>query len=45
VARRAAYEKHLEGRKPALALRDALEFFNREVAARGIEVLAPSEQV
>jgi hypothetical protein len=44
-ARRAAYEKHLEGRKPALAMRDALEFLNREVAVMGIEVHDPSEQV
>ena len=38
IARRAAYEKHLEGRKPALAMGDALDFLTREVAARGIEV-------
>ena len=44
-ARRTAYEKHLEGRKPALAMGDALEFLTREVAARGIEVHDPSEQV
>jgi hypothetical protein len=34
VARRAACEKHLEGRKPALAMSHALDFLNREVAAR-----------
>jgi hypothetical protein len=28
----------LEGQKPALALRDALDFLNREIAARGIEL-------
>jgi hypothetical protein len=38
IARRTAYEEHLEGRKPALALRDALDFLNREVAARGIDI-------
>jgi hypothetical protein len=37
-ALRAAYEKHLEGQKPVLAMRDALDFLTREVAARGIEV-------
>jgi hypothetical protein len=42
IARRAAYEKHLEGRKPALTLRAALDFLNREVAARGIEVPDPT---
>ena len=36
--RRAAYKEHLEGRKPALAMRDALDFLNREVAARGIQI-------
>ena len=45
LARRTAYEKRLEGRKPALAMRDALEFLNREVGAMGIEVHDPSEQV
>jgi hypothetical protein len=38
IARQAAYKEHLEGRKPALAMRDALDFLNREVAARGIEI-------
>jgi hypothetical protein len=38
IARRNAYRKHLEGRKPALAMRDALDFLNREVAARGIKI-------
>jgi hypothetical protein len=38
IARRADYKEHLEGRKPALAMRDALDFLNREVAARGIEI-------
>jgi hypothetical protein len=42
---RAAYKKHLEGHKPALALNSALDFLTREVAARGIEVPNPSEQV
>jgi hypothetical protein len=37
-ARRDAYKKHLEGHKPALAMRDALDFLNREVAARGIDI-------
>ena len=37
----AAYKKHLEGRWPGLAMRDALEFLNREVAAWGIEVPEP----
>ena len=45
LAARNAYKDYLEGRKPALALRDALDFLNREVAARGIEVPDPSEQV
>jgi hypothetical protein len=45
IVRRAAYEKHLEGRKPAVAMSDALDFLNREVAARGIEVADLSEQV
>jgi hypothetical protein len=39
--RRDAYKEHLEGRKPALALRDALDFLDREVAARGIKVPDP----
>lgn len=34
----AAYKEHLEGQKPVLALRAALDFLNREVAARGIEL-------
>jgi hypothetical protein len=43
LALRAAYKKHLEGRKPVFALRSALDFLNREVAARGIKVYDPSE--
>ena len=42
ITRRPAYDKHLEGRKPALALDAALHFLNREVAARGIEVHDPT---
>jgi hypothetical protein len=41
----AACKKHLEGRWPGLAMRDARDFLNREVAARGIEVPNPSQQV
>jgi hypothetical protein len=43
-AQRATYEKHLEGRWPALAIGDALDFLNREVAAQGIEVLDPPRE-
>jgi hypothetical protein len=45
IARRDAYERRLEGRWPGLALRSALDFLNREVAARAIEVQDPSELV
>jgi hypothetical protein len=41
---RAAYKKHLEGHKPALALNSAFDFLNREVAARGIEIPDPSSE-
>jgi hypothetical protein len=44
-ARRAAYEKHLAGRWPALAMGDGLDFLDREIAARGIEVQDPLERV
>lgn len=39
--RQAAYKKHLEGRKPAVAMGDAIDFLNREVAALGIKVPDP----
>jgi hypothetical protein len=41
IARRAAYERHLDGRWPGVAMRNALDFLNRAVAARGIEVYEP----
>jgi hypothetical protein len=44
LAMRAAYKKHLEGHKPALALNSAFDFLNREVAARGIEIPDPSSE-
>jgi hypothetical protein len=43
LARRTAYKEHLEGREPRLAMGHALDFLNREVAARGIEVQEPPD--
>jgi hypothetical protein len=44
IARRDAYKMHLEGRKPVLAMRSALDFLSREVAALGIEVPDPTQR-